>query len=50
MQAIFSYGETCVYGESDMYVLLAGEVDIETDLGVVEARSKTHAQHARRAS
>lgn len=37
-EAIFSYGEPCEYGVSDMYVLLAGEVDIETDLGVVEAR------------
>ena len=27
----------------DMYVLLAGEVDIETDLGVVEAKPKPKA-------
>lgn len=37
-EAIFKYGEECLYGVSDMYVLLAGEVDIETDLGVVQAR------------
>ena len=37
-EAIFNYGEPVTYGVSDMYVLLAGEVDIETDLGVAQAR------------
>ncbi|CAJ1374354.1 unnamed protein product [Effrenium voratum] len=37
-EAIFRYGEECDFAKSEMYILLAGEVDIETELGVVCAR------------
>lgn len=35
-EAILSYGEPCEYGQSDMFILLAGSVDVETELGIVQ--------------
>jgi len=31
---IFKYGDQCVFGESPCYMLLAGQVDIESKLGI----------------
>jgi len=39
-EAVFMFGEECKFGESSMYILLAGEAVVETDLGVEQARLK----------
>mmetsp|Transcript_89265 Transcript_89265/g.158314 ORF Transcript_89265/g.158314 Transcript_89265/m.158314 type:complete len:1586 (-) Transcript_89265:58-4815(-) len=37
-EAVFMFGEECKFGESSMWILLAGEAVVETDLGVEQAR------------
>ncbi|CAE8676233.1 unnamed protein product, partial [Polarella glacialis] len=39
-EVVIQCGDPCLYGQSDMFVLLAGECVVETDLGVEQARLK----------